>query len=187
MSDLYLIFWTIFILVFPAFFLIKFIVNYISLNGKKPLLMVFNKDNKLFLGLMFGFIIIFWLAFFFIYYFNIYPRLYVTKLSFDTERNGVYMSEKTWCYINSNYPKIEDCPKFKSLGQGNTLEITRTNRDYVKFKLNTSVVVTRCTNCDFTYLKVDEEYKITKNQKISFNIIDEKENVRYSYDIYLEE
>lgn len=179
-SSLYLIFWISFILMFPAFFLIKFIVNYISLNGKKPLLLIFNKENKLFLGLMLGFTIIFWIAFFFIYYFRIYQRLYFAKESFDIESNEV-MSEIDFCYINS------DCPKFRDLGQGHTFEITSTNRDYIKFKLNTSIIVTRCTNCNLTYLKAGEEYKLSKNQKIYFNILDQENSIKYSYDIYLEE
>ncbi len=179
MSDLYLAFWIIFILVFPAYFLIKFIVNYISLNGKKPLLLIFNKENKLFLGLMAGFIIIFWVAFFSIYYFRVTPYLNYYKETLDIESNIVYQAESNNCLINYN------CSKFIDLNQGNTLEITSTSRDYIKFKLNTSVIVTRCTNCDLTYLKVDEEYKLSKNQKIYFNILDDENNNRYSYDIYL--
>ena len=179
MSGLYIIFWIIFILVFPSYFLIKFIVNYISLNGKKPLLLIFNKENKLFLGLIFGFTIIFWVAFFSIYYFRITPYLNFSKEGFDTEKEKVYLSEFHNCLINY------DCSKIINLNQDNTLEITSTNRDYIKFKLNTSVVVSRCTNCDFTYLKAGKEYKLSKNQNIYFKILDQENNTRYSYDLFL--
>lgn len=181
---LYLYFWFIFIIGILVFLLIKFAINFFKLNGISPLLMIFDKQNRLLLILLLSFTIIFWISFYGILKSKYWPYIDIEEDVIDINTDSVNkIYNTTNCFVGLNCKRINKINVMSS--KDITLEITEHKKDYIKFKLNSNVFVNRCKNCNLVTIDADKEYKMTVNEVIEFDIIDKNNNLKYNYIISL--
>ncbi len=173
---LYLSFWFSFIIIAIIFFTIIFLFNFFRNNGLKPFFLIFNRENKILLITMVVFTIIYWTSFLIIFNISRWPEL----TFYESSKGNDYSSTCTFKY---------DCPEINHLNFYNpkdiTLEATEVTRNFIKFKLNILVFVSRCDNCNYDIIEAGHEYQLNKNENIYFKIIDNEKNMSYNYQIRL--
>ena len=118
---LYIMYGIILILAFLIFFFIKFIINFLKINGIKGIITSIKKPENIFGSLtIIIFTLIFWLSFYFIYYTNQYPTLTISKLE-----------------GSNNYQDTIKVNKKRQINLSNesTLTITKYNMEDINFKI----------------------------------------------------
>ena len=181
MLTFYYSFWIIFIITFLIFLTIKFVINFFKINKIKTFFVLFwEKSNKLILFVSLIFIIVFWSAFYSIFYIRNYRSLRITEII----ENGDYsLNYAIGCEIGSNC-KLENLNiNFK---EKITLEITDYSRNSATLKLDTTMYMKKCYDCNLNILAANKEYKILLNETIFLEVInkDADNRVYYIVDLY---
>ena len=172
---LYIMFILIFIGVLLLYFVIKFAINFIKVNGARNIISsLFKKENKLGTITILSFILIFWLSFFFIYYNYTWPILEVRKLMED-ENIGYNSSDED--FKVNKYKKI-------NLSDEYSITITKYNMKYIEFTLDN--IMYKLENKDgISYLKLvnkNTKYKLESyGREVVFYSLDKK--VEYTLDL----
>ena len=160
---LYIMYALILLLAFIIFFFVKFIINFIKINGITGIINSLKRPENIFGSLtILLFTLIFWLSFYFIYYIDQYPNLTISKL----EGNNKYQDT-----IKVNKKRQIN------LSNESTLTITKYNMEDINFKINTSMYKLEYDRNGFDYLKLidkNEEYKLDVNRDLILYSLDKK-------------
>ena len=176
MADFYYAFWFIFIIILLLFLTGKYVIIFFKTNKIKSLLTIlFKKENKIIIIILIIFTIIFWFSFYKIYYIKIFPSLKITETN---ETNSTH--------INTTNYIISDGIKQINLNDELILEITDISREYIVFKLNNSMYLKECENCNLNILNQNTEYKLSLNNRVFLINIDSnfQEQIYYTINLY---
>ena len=170
---LYIMYLLILILVCIIFFFIKFIINFLKVNGVRTIFSsLFKKENRLGTITIFSFILIFWLSFFLIFYINkkniVTLTFFESVITEDDDEVGyndiVYLSKTK---------KINITPS----GSPTYLTVLSYNSKYITYKLDKTMDIEICDyhdNCKNDIIFANKKYKLSSDNAVRFFSSDRK-------------
>ncbi len=170
---LYIMYILILLASFTIFLFIKFIINFLKVNGIKSIFeSLFKKENRLGTITIFSFILIFWLSFFLIFYIykkNIVP-LYYAEITISEDNEEVTYYDMT--YLSKN-KKINITPSVSPT----YLTVVSYDSKYLTYKLDKVMDVKICDYNDYCKKDVivpNKEYKLSKDNIVYLFSLDKK-------------
>lgn len=173
MLNLYYIFWIIFVFFVLLFLFLKFFTNFFKVNGIKSFFQVlFQRNNRFILFTLILFSILFWFSFYTLFYQRSYPSFRITEHLVNNEINT------SSCILGDNCNNLDINISYQ---EEILIDVVDYSRNYVTFKVNKTMYLKECENCNLNILYKDKEYKLKLNDSIYLEVIDNDINNKVYY------